>query len=74
MRNFLLASAALAVATTTQPALAASVRAKPATSATLPAGTVRLRDRAACAQVGEAPGVGNGTDHRDPVGAPSHSA
>jgi len=37
MRNFLLASAALAVATTTQPALAASVRAKPAASATLPA-------------------------------------
>jgi len=36
MRNFLLASAALAVATTTQPALAASVRAKPAASATLP--------------------------------------
>src|SRR5436309_10097883 len=37
MRNFLLASAALAVATTTQPALAAPARAKPAASATLPA-------------------------------------
>src|ERR1041384_1883046 len=37
MRKFLLASAALAVATTTQSALAAPARAKPAASATLPA-------------------------------------
>src|SRR4051794_4145898 len=37
MRNLLLASAALAVAITTQPALAAPARAKPPASATLPA-------------------------------------
>src|SRR4051795_1399099 len=37
MRKFLLASAALMVATTTQPALAAAARAKPEASATLPA-------------------------------------
>src|SRR3954470_18684722 len=37
MRNFLLASVALAVTATAQPALAAPVKAKPAASATLPA-------------------------------------
>src|SRR4051794_18254619 len=37
MRNVLLASAALAVATTAQPALAAPAKAKPVASATLPA-------------------------------------
>src|SRR6185369_5377422 len=37
MRNLLLASAALAVATAAQPALAAPAKAKPAASATLPA-------------------------------------
>src|SRR5436305_501694 len=37
MRSFLLASAALAVATITQPALAAPAKAKPTASATLPA-------------------------------------